>query len=101
MAMPPSVETLAIQYPGRQDRRGEPCIDDVRELANMIVPELRPWPNRPAALFGHSLGATLAFEVALRLDAEGVTLLELFASGRRARHGSATSVCTNATTPAW
>lgn len=36
------------------------------------------------ALFGHSLGATLAFEVALRMEAAGVVPLGLFASGRRA-----------------
>jgi len=83
-AMAPGVDVLAIQYPGRQDRRGEPCVDDVRELADLVVPQLRPWLDRPAALFGHSLGATLAFEVALRLEGEGVALLELFASGRRA-----------------
>jgi surfactin synthase thioesterase subunit len=83
-AMAPGVDVLAIQYPGRQDRHREPCVDDVRELADLIVPEVRPWLDRPAALFGHSLGATLAFEVALRLEDEGVALLGLFASGRRA-----------------
>lgn len=75
---------LAIQYPGRQDRRGEPCVDDLRTLADMIVPRLRRWLDRPAALFGHSMGATLGFEIALRLEAQGVTPLVLFASGRRA-----------------
>ncbi|WP_213453335.1 thioesterase II family protein [Rhizomonospora bruguierae] len=75
---------LAIQYPGRQDRRAERCVDDVRELADLVVGELRPFADRPMALFGHSLGATLAFEVALRLEAEGIVPLVLFASGRRA-----------------
>ena len=28
-AMSPAVDVLAIQYPGRQDRRGEACIDDL------------------------------------------------------------------------
>ncbi|HEX5541895.1 MAG TPA: alpha/beta fold hydrolase [Micromonospora sp.] len=74
---------LAIQYPGRQDRRAERCIDDIRELADLVVEELRPFADRPLALFGHSLGATLAFEVALRLEADGILPLVLFASGRR------------------
>jgi pyochelin biosynthesis protein PchC len=83
-ALSPTTDVLAIQYPGRQDRRMEPCIDDIHELADRVVAELRPWTDRPLALFGHSLGATLAFEVALRLEAAGLVPLGLFVSGRTA-----------------
>lgn len=83
-AMSPVLDVLAIQYPGRQDRRAEPCVDDLRKLADLVVDELHPWIDRPVVLFGHSLGATLAFEVALTLRREGITPLGLFASGRRA-----------------
>jgi pyochelin biosynthetic protein PchC len=82
--MPETVEVLAVQYPGRQDRRHEPAIDDVRHLADIIAQELLPWTDLPVALFGHSLGATIAFEVALRLERAGVVPAALFASGRRA-----------------
>ncbi|MCG7524335.1 alpha/beta fold hydrolase [Streptomyces sp. OfavH-34-F] len=80
----PAVDVIAAQYPGRQDRRTEPCVDDVRRLADLVTAEILPWCDRPVALFGHSLGATLGFEVALRLEAAGTTPLVLFASGRRA-----------------
>ncbi|MDQ1041731.1 surfactin synthase thioesterase subunit [Streptomyces sp. V3I8] len=83
-AMSPHVDVLSVQYPGRQDRRGEPCIDTVAGLADAVVEELLPWADRPLALFGHSMGASLAFEVALRLESRGVVLRGLFASGRRA-----------------
>jgi len=83
-AMSPSVDVLAIQYPGRQDRRGEPCVNDLNELADLVTERLQPWLDRPIALFGHSMGATLAFEVARRLERAGVVPLALFASGRRA-----------------
>lgn len=83
-ALSTGVDVLAVQYPGRQDRRAEPGVDDLRELADLVVDELHVWLDRPVALFGHSLGATLGFEVALRLRARGVTPLVLFASGRRA-----------------
>ncbi|MET9444915.1 alpha/beta fold hydrolase [Streptomyces sp. NPDC006610] len=83
-ALSPAVDVLAIQYPGRQDRRTEPCLDDVGELAERATTALGPWTDRPLALFGHSLGATLAYEVALRLEAAGTGPVELFASGRRA-----------------
>nr|WP_246421902.1 alpha/beta fold hydrolase [Nocardiopsis mwathae] len=83
-AMSPAVDVLAIQYPGRQDRRSEPCVDDIAKLADLVVGELRPWADRPLAMFGHSMGASLAFEVARRLEADGVTATALFVSGRRA-----------------
>ncbi|GAA4236133.1 surfactin synthase thioesterase subunit [Streptosporangium album] len=82
--MPASVDVVGIQYPGRQDRRHESPIDDIGELADRIAGELEPWTDLPVALFGHSLGATLAFEVARRLERDGTVPLALFASGRRA-----------------
>lgn len=82
--MAPSVDVLAVQYPGRQDRHREPCVEDLRELADLVTEQLRSWTDRPCALFGHSMGATVAFEVALRMQAEGAVPVHLFASGRRA-----------------
>ncbi|KNB53911.1 thioesterase II family protein [Streptomyces caatingaensis] len=84
-AMPDGVDVLCVQYPGRQDRRGEPLIDTIPELADRVYAALLPWTDRPLAFFGHSMGATLAFEVARRLEREkGVVLAALFASARRA-----------------
>ncbi|WP_067182534.1 thioesterase II family protein [Microtetraspora niveoalba] len=83
-ALSPAVEVLAVQYPGRQDRRGEPFVEDIATLADRVHEALRPWTDRPLALFGHSMGAVLAFEVTLRMEREGVRPLALYASGRRA-----------------
>ncbi|MDX2939352.1 thioesterase II family protein [Streptomyces ipomoeae] len=83
-ALTPSLDVLAVQYPGRQDRHAEPCVDELGKLADLVVDELAPWLDRPLVLFGHSMGATLAFEVATRLRRRGVVPLRLFASGRRA-----------------
>jgi surfactin synthase thioesterase subunit len=78
-------DVLAVQYPGRQDRRQEPLIDDLHTLAEAVFDALHPLAERPIALFGHSMGATLAFEVARRLEERaGSVLTRLFASGRRA-----------------
>lgn len=79
----PEVELLAVQYPGRQDRAGEPCVVDFAELTERVAEAVRPSVDRPVALFGHSMGSWLAFEVARRLEADGTAPLVLFASGRR------------------
>lgn len=84
-ALAPAVDVLAIQYPGRQDRQQEPVLDSVTDLADGVFNALRPWLDRPVALFGHSMGAVLAYEVGLRLQLRtGRPPLRLFASGRRA-----------------
>ncbi|SEF36343.1 Surfactin synthase thioesterase subunit [Amycolatopsis pretoriensis] len=73
-------DVIAVQYPGRQDRRDEPCFDELAAMADVIADDLGPWIDRPVALFGHSMGATLGYEVACRLEARGTRPLGLFAS---------------------
>lgn len=55
----PRIEVLAVQYPGRQDRRTEPCVESIDELADKVVDTVKGWTDRPLAVFGHSMGATL------------------------------------------
>lgn len=84
-ALPPTVDVLSVQYPGRQDRRGEPCIDHLPTLARRVTEAVGGWTDRPLALFGHSMGAIVAFEMARILEREhAVTPAWLFVSGRRA-----------------
>ena len=83
-ALGAETDVLAVQYPGRQDRRGEPLVATIGELADRIFEVLRPLADLPLVLFGHSMGATAAFEVAVRLEAAGLQAAVLFASGRRA-----------------
>ncbi|MFG2978416.1 thioesterase II family protein [Streptomyces sp. NPDC048331] len=83
-ALSPSVEVLAVQYPGRQDRRKEPLIQDIATLADRITEALGAYRDKPLAIFGHSMGALTGFEVAQRLEAQGHGPVELFVSGRRA-----------------
>ncbi|MEU8622524.1 alpha/beta fold hydrolase [Streptomyces sp. NPDC048623] len=81
-ALPADVELVAVQYPGRQDRFAEPCLRDMDELADAVAQALLPLLDRPVALFGHSMGAALAYEVTLRLEARfRARPRQLFVSG--------------------
>ncbi|MFF9088247.1 thioesterase II family protein [Streptomyces sp. NPDC014991] len=62
------VEVVAVQYPGRQERLAEECLQDMESLADGVAAALVPLLDRPFALFGHSMGASVAYEVALRLE---------------------------------
>ncbi|MFI5611141.1 thioesterase II family protein [Amycolatopsis sp. NPDC051903] len=83
-ALAPDIEVLAVQYPGRQDRRHEPFLTSIDALAERIAALLGDKTDRPLALFGHSMGAMIAYEVARRLEDRGSPVSALFVSGRRA-----------------
>ncbi|WP_405617067.1 thioesterase II family protein [Streptomyces sp. NBC_00076] len=83
--LPPDIELLAVQYPGRQDRYAEPLIGDFPSLVSDAARAILPCLDRPVAFFGHSLGATVAYEVARALRASGAPALSrLFVSARKA-----------------
>src|SRR5947207_2161455 len=82
--LPPDVELLSVCYPGRQDRFAEPFAPSVDALAAGVADALVPLTGGPFALFGHSMGAMVAYEVAVRLEqAHGIVPRHLFLSGRR------------------
>lgn len=76
-------EVLTVQYPGRQERLGEPGPDTVAGLVDGVERALLPWRERPVVLFGHSMGAVLAFELARRWERAGEGPRGLVLSGRR------------------
>ncbi|MFB9235709.1 thioesterase II family protein [Plantactinospora siamensis] len=80
--LPPSVRLTAIQYSGRQDRMHEVMPASMDELADEVALALSRYAD-PLLLFGHSFGATVAFEVARRLQRWGPGPVEhLVVSGR-------------------
>jgi pyochelin biosynthetic protein PchC len=62
------VDAVVVQYPGREDRLGEPHIDAMAPLARGVAAALRKSFDRPIAFFGHSMGASVAHEVSRRLE---------------------------------
>lgn len=83
----PSLEVLALQLPGREHRIREAPLRDRGALLTAVRAALAALPpGPPLVLFGHSLGAQLAFELARELCRDGAPPLHLFAAGARAPH---------------
>ncbi|MBC6447450.1 thioesterase [Actinokineospora sp. HBU206404] len=81
--VPDDVEVLAVRYPGRQDRLGDPFIETMAPLADAVTAALSGWRDVPLVLFGHSMGASVAHEVARRLAPAPALLV---VSARRPPH---------------
>lgn len=72
----------AVRLPGRESRLREPALADLGELVDALVTALAPSTNRPYALYGHSMGALVAYELTRGLRAAGLPLPRgLFVAG--------------------
>lgn len=86
-AIPSEIDVVSVQYPGRQERLGEACARSMEELSTAITEALLPLADRPLAFFGHSMGASVAFEVAALLEAvHEIKGIPLFLAARKAPH---------------
>ncbi len=83
--LPPSIDVFPIQLPGRENRIGTPacsCLDTLTDKLTSIIANL---DDAPFALFGHSMGALIAFELARKMRERSLPGPEfLFVSGRHA-----------------
>lgn len=83
--LPPEVEVVAVQPPGREARLAETPYSDLMQLVEAMHRELRPHFDKPFAFYGHSNGGLMVFELARALRREGGPMpLQLFAGGRPA-----------------
>lgn len=85
--LPDGVELSLVQLPGRDRRAGEPPMRELPAMIAALGTELAGLSDAPLVLFGHSMGALLAYEAAHWLRAHGHPAPRLLAvSGRRAPH---------------
>ncbi|MGI5377657.1 thioesterase II family protein [Streptomyces sp. CA-251387] len=77
----PTVETVPVLLPGRESRRREPRLTDRSALVADLLERVRPEPDRTYVLYGHSLGAMVAYTLTKALQERGLPLPALLAVG--------------------
>jgi medium-chain acyl-[acyl-carrier-protein] hydrolase len=82
--LPEWVDVTAVALPGRGTRFDEPPSSDFAGLVSELAGAIAAAGAPRLALFGHSLGALLAYEVARKLQARHAGPDLLFVSGRQA-----------------
>jgi medium-chain acyl-[acyl-carrier-protein] hydrolase len=83
--LPPEVETWAVRLPARESLIAEPPLEHIDPVVDALADQITPPdPPVPFALFGHSMGALVCFELARTLRHRGRPVpTHLFVSGRR------------------
>lgn len=86
-ALPEGIEICPVELAGRGSRFQEAPCRDLGRLVRDLLNELRPLLDVPFAIFGHSMGALITYQLALGLRKHNLPgPVQLFLSGRRAPH---------------
>jgi medium-chain acyl-[acyl-carrier-protein] hydrolase len=85
--VPAEVQICAVQLPGRESRLMEPPFTRMDALIPALVAAIREHLDRPFAIFGHSMGALVGFELTRALRRANLSMpAHLFLSAHRAPH---------------
>lgn len=83
----PEIECVSVQYPGRGHRFREQPPTSISDLVREIAARMAEIEDKPFALYGHSLGGLVAFELARSLRRMGARDPEhLFIGASRPPH---------------
>lgn len=83
--LPADVEVWAIELPGRETRAKEAPLHSRNALMRQFTDAVAPLLQAPFAIYGHSMGSLLGFQLARELRRRGGPRpVHLFMSGRRA-----------------
>ncbi|MDB4987433.1 MAG: thioesterase [Myxococcaceae bacterium] len=64
----PLLEVCAVELPGHGQRMAEKCGERADTILEEVSAGLRALPSLPTFVYGHSMGALLAFELARRME---------------------------------
>tara|TARA_R110002110_G_scaffold415800_1_gene656297 strand:+ start:53449 stop:54141 length:693 start_codon:yes stop_codon:yes gene_type:complete len=82
-----NVDIQVMEYPGHGRRFSEPLKNRFADLENNLYDSLKPLLKQPYAIYGHSLGALIGFELTRKIIRNGDPAPQNFIlSGRRAPH---------------
>ncbi|NUP44149.1 MAG: thioesterase [Streptomyces sp.] len=84
--LPPTWRALAVELPGRGASVGESACGDMAELMAHVAPAVLDNAPDRYAVFGHSLGALVAYELVREAERRGVGPVWLGVSGSPAPH---------------
>lgn len=83
-SLPDDIEVLALQLPGREARMREAPLRSIAAMVDEVRPAVEALSDLPYAIFGHSMGALVAFELAADLERRDTRPpSHLFVSARR------------------
>lgn len=80
------IMVYAIQLPGRENRISEPTYTTIDEIMPDLLEEIGEIVQKRFILFGHSMGAKIAYELEKKLEYSGFCARHLIVSGSRPPH---------------
>jgi len=83
--LPEDIEVCPLYLPGRESRFKEPPFTRISPLVRVLAHVMHPYLDMPFAIFGHSMGALISFELVRYLrQAQMPEPTHLFVSAHRA-----------------
>jgi surfactin synthase thioesterase subunit len=74
---------LNIEFPGRGSRMKEKLLFSISEIAEDVFSQLKNYLHYPYAIYGHSMGTLIAYELCKKIQNQNLPLpLHLFVSGK-------------------
>ncbi len=79
-----NIQLVPVDLPGHGRRMKEPLLSDLHDMCADMYEQIKDQLDLPYAILGHSMGATLGYLLALKIEDSGYTKpIHLFASGRQ------------------
>jgi medium-chain acyl-[acyl-carrier-protein] hydrolase len=86
-SLPPHIELICIQPPGRATRIFETPYNDMTTLVSDLYCSMKHLLDKPYVVFGHSLGSKVAYELLCQIQSKRQNMPErLIVSGSAAAH---------------